>query len=268
MSSASAPTETRPSTPDDPSDPGPRPAPPLGLSGPQVAGSALAAVSAAVAASWLGVAGTVVGAALGSVFGTVGTALYSHSLATGRDAVRRTVRTSRDGRAVTVGARPRLTATLAELPWRRLVLGSAAVLVVALAALTVAEQLTGRPVSGYTGGDRTSGTTVGRVLGGPVREAEPRGVRDTTPATGPAAPSGTAPSGPAAPSGATTPTSPTPADPTGATTAQPDPAGDGGTADEGTDPAGPSPAADPTDDATEPAATTTPAAPTPGDASP
>lgn len=50
------------------------------LSMPQIAGSALAAVTAAVAASYLGVAGTVIGAAVMSVASTVATAIYTHYL--------------------------------------------------------------------------------------------------------------------------------------------------------------------------------------------
>ncbi|QYC43660.1 hypothetical protein Nocox_30380 [Nonomuraea coxensis DSM 45129] len=50
------------------------------LSVPQILGSALAAVTAAVAASFLGVAGTVIGAAVMSVASTVGTAVYTHYL--------------------------------------------------------------------------------------------------------------------------------------------------------------------------------------------
>ncbi|AQZ60190.1 Proline-rich protein [[Actinomadura] parvosata subsp. kistnae] len=50
------------------------------LSVPQILGSALAAVTAAVAASYLGVAGTVIGAAVVSVASTVATAVYTHYL--------------------------------------------------------------------------------------------------------------------------------------------------------------------------------------------
>lgn len=50
------------------------------LSVPQVLGGALAAVTAAVAASYLGVAGTVIGAAVASVATTVGSAIYTHYL--------------------------------------------------------------------------------------------------------------------------------------------------------------------------------------------
>ncbi|MFI6786932.1 hypothetical protein ACIBG4_06350 [Nonomuraea sp. NPDC050383] len=62
------------------------------LSVPQIGGSALAAVTAAVAASYLGVAGTVIGAAVMSVASTVGTAVYTHYLKrTGDQVIRRTV---------------------------------------------------------------------------------------------------------------------------------------------------------------------------------
>ncbi|MGW4470600.1 hypothetical protein [Nonomuraea sp. NPDC004354] len=50
------------------------------LSVPQIAGGALAAVTAAVAASYLGVAGTFVGAAVASVASTIGGAVYTHYL--------------------------------------------------------------------------------------------------------------------------------------------------------------------------------------------
>src|SRR6476620_6007159 len=49
------------------------------ISAAQVAGGALAAVSAAVVASFLGIGGTLVGAALGSIVASIGGALYSHS---------------------------------------------------------------------------------------------------------------------------------------------------------------------------------------------
>jgi hypothetical protein len=62
------------------------------LSVPQIGGSALAAVTAAVAASYLGVAGTVIGAAVMSVGTTIGTAVYTHYLKrTGDKVKQRTV---------------------------------------------------------------------------------------------------------------------------------------------------------------------------------
>ncbi|WP_344936109.1 hypothetical protein [Sphaerisporangium flaviroseum] len=57
----------------------------LDLSAPQIAGSALAAATAAVAASFLGVTGTVIGAAAASAATTVGNAVYTHYLKRTRD---------------------------------------------------------------------------------------------------------------------------------------------------------------------------------------
>jgi hypothetical protein len=52
----------------------------LSISTTQVVASALAAMSVAFMTSWLGTAGTIIGACLGSVIATVGTAAYSWSL--------------------------------------------------------------------------------------------------------------------------------------------------------------------------------------------
>ncbi|MFG1925664.1 hypothetical protein [Cryptosporangium sp. NPDC048952] len=52
----------------------------LGISGGQVLAGAMAASTSAVAASYLGVAGTVLGAGLGSVIATVSTAVYQKSI--------------------------------------------------------------------------------------------------------------------------------------------------------------------------------------------
>jgi hypothetical protein len=76
-----------------------QPPPKLGISLVQVLAAALAAATATIAASFLGVAGTVVGAALASVISVTGTALYSHSLRRTSSRVRQRV------------ARPGTTAT-------------------------------------------------------------------------------------------------------------------------------------------------------------
>jgi hypothetical protein len=63
----------------------------LDLSFSQVLGGALAAVTSAVAASYLGVAGTLIGAALGSVIITVGTSLYKLWLKSTNERIRKVV---------------------------------------------------------------------------------------------------------------------------------------------------------------------------------
>lgn len=62
----------------------------LGLSTAQVMGSALAAMSGAFLASWLGTTGTLVGAAVASVIATVGAAIYTHSIRRTSQVVKRT----------------------------------------------------------------------------------------------------------------------------------------------------------------------------------
>ncbi|WP_163506807.1 hypothetical protein [Fodinicola acaciae] len=63
----------------------------LDLSFSQVLGGALAAVTSAVAASYLGVAGTLIGAALGSVIITVGTSIYKLWLRSTNERLRKVV---------------------------------------------------------------------------------------------------------------------------------------------------------------------------------
>ncbi len=60
----------------------------LGLSPVQIGASALAAVTSALAASFFGVAGTLIGAAVGSVVSTVAGAMYAESLRRTRDRLR------------------------------------------------------------------------------------------------------------------------------------------------------------------------------------
>ncbi len=157
------------------------------------AGAALGAVSAAVVLSTLGTAGTLLGAALGSLCITIGGALYSHSLrmtkrrvATARDVAARraarrddtasarppgqeTPRTEPDVRtsALTTTQEQEALAgsswkqTLRELPWKRIGLVSAALFVVTLVILVVFELSIGRSVASLTGGtDADSGTSV------------------------------------------------------------------------------------------------------------
>src|SRR3954453_16825129 len=60
------------------------------LSATQVMASALAAITATVAASYLGVSGTVIGAAVASVLTVIGNAVYGHSLRSTGNRVRAT----------------------------------------------------------------------------------------------------------------------------------------------------------------------------------
>jgi hypothetical protein len=169
--SSSAPSGAAPQTPERPT---------LQLSLPQVLGSALAAATSALAASFLGVAGTLIGAVFGAVIATIGGALYSHSL--GMAALRmKVVRqvTSEDGSTVTVDTRP-LAAVRGRddrrggpdpssdakplrhgRRWIRLSTGVALGVVLALAGITAVELVMGHPVSGST----SPGTSIGQAVG-------------------------------------------------------------------------------------------------------
>src|SRR5438128_12346473 len=66
------------------------------LSAAQVAASALAAVSSAVVASFFGVAGTLIGAALASVITTVSASLYATSLKKTNERLRKVLTTGQN----------------------------------------------------------------------------------------------------------------------------------------------------------------------------
>jgi hypothetical protein len=172
--------------------------PKIEISWVQAMAGALAAVSSAVLLSTVGVAGTIIGAAIGSVAATVGGAVYSHYLAVSRDrvaaaaAARSRVRRARVDVADTepvpepepelvLGATEEPTAPSAwreavrDLPWRRLLLAAAAVFVVAMGAIVAFELISGRAVSSYTGGSDKDGprTSVPGLGGGGERKPKP-----------------------------------------------------------------------------------------------
>ncbi|THJ67949.1 hypothetical protein E8P82_03755 [Arthrobacter echini] len=175
----------------------------------QAIGSALGAVSSALLLSTLGVAGTLIGAALGSLVITIGGALYSRSLQMTRDRVLRTAERARSSRggpsggpddlsretdapASPAAAEDAPTAMPREqgirtLPWKRILGAGTAIFVVAMTLILAFELTTGRPVSSYTGGSTTeSGTSIPGFDGltGPgtgEQEESPQDPQDVTP---------------------------------------------------------------------------------------
>ncbi len=155
------------------------------------AGGALGAVSSAVLLSTLGAAGTLVGAALGSLCITVGGAVYSHYLAMTKERVAaQAIGARRSGpvrepvpvgagavppheapgrigesdlaaRADQEGSTPQM---LQGLPWKRIIAISAALFGTAMVLIVAFELSTGRAVSTYTGG--TSNPGVGTSIPG------------------------------------------------------------------------------------------------------
>ncbi len=140
----------------------------------QVTASALAAVTSAVCLSTLGTAGTIIGAALGSVFATAGAALYSYSIRVSRERVARVqaaavakVNRRRVGestaqidvmeKAEEEGRRPAWREALTRLPWKWIAMAAGAVFVITMLVLLSFELLTGRSVSTVTGGSDGGG---------------------------------------------------------------------------------------------------------------
>lgn len=223
--------------------------PRIELSTTQIAGSALAAMSGAFIVSTAGTAGTLIGAAVGSIVATVGAAAYTWSLRRTSAAVRRTAAQVRQT-ALLTNALPRTVAQgplrdgeedpaaqpdsaaaseepapgtrrdlLRSLPWGRLALVSLAVMVIGLAGITVIEAITGRPVSSLTGHGSSHGTTLGNAVGGGSAKPDRPTPKSPAPSTGPSqapAPAPTRPTqGPTAPK--PTPSAPPPAATSGPT---------------------------------------------------
>jgi hypothetical protein len=179
----------------------------------QLAGSVLAAVTAAWIASRLGVAGTLVGAALGSAVVTVTTAFYTRTLHHGRTLLVTTAsgtviqrRVDEDGQiAETLDQAaedsPVQRAEFApdepapRLHWKTIAVTTVVVLALALAAISTYELVTGSTLDG------SNGTTIGDTFGGDKGDPEP-----SDPTTSPTTtPTGTTPTTTPTPT-ATTPT--------------------------------------------------------------
>ncbi|GAB2753027.1 hypothetical protein [Nocardioides pakistanensis] len=167
----------------------------------QSAAGALAAVTSAVLLSTVGVAGTLIGAALGSLAATIGSAVYSHYLRATKErvAAAQTVAAVRIGLAqsrvreapaeaereleraqeVLEAADPDPApegwrVALAGLPWKRIALVSVGVFVAAMAVIVAFELVAGRAVSSYTGGsDADRRTSIPGVGGGAEPSAPP-----------------------------------------------------------------------------------------------
>jgi hypothetical protein len=237
----------------------------LDLSVPRIVGGALAAASAAVASSELGVAGTAIGAVLASVVISVGTALYTRPIERTSQVLRETlpvrVDASRSGSnrqelaaepsgATSVGRQPAQAVrrfgrfdgvgVSRRALWTAIAVSTLATLVLAVALLTGLEQVTGKPVSSWTGHGADSGTTLGRIFNSGSRSStgsapgsrnaqqqplnpSPQPPSPTVTVTVPTTPAASSPA-PSSPAPSTTaPTSPSPSTPTATTTTSPSP---------------------------------------------
>ena len=182
----------------------------------KVVAGTLAAVSAAVLGSFLGVAGTLAGAALASIVGTVGTEIYQRSLDRGARKLQ-TLAPAFIKAPAAVGTPEVAAATdedspshtvpeaVKEIPaavspgrsginWKRVGLAAAAVFIMAMIPLTLVEMASGRTLATLVGSSQATGTTLGTAVTGsedrkpattPATEPSetPAGDETTTPAT-------------------------------------------------------------------------------------
>ena len=158
----------------------------------QVVASALAAVTAAWIASRLGVAGTLVGAALGSFVVTLSSAFYSRTLDHGRTLLIQTERGTVIERLVDTGEvsdafseakeidSPVVGAHFVDdkpkLHWKTIIVTTAIVLAIALAAITAYELIVKHPL-----GDSGGGTTIGDTFGRGTNDQPTKAPATTTP---------------------------------------------------------------------------------------
>jgi hypothetical protein len=148
-----------------------------GINIPKVLAGALAAITVAVLGSFLGVAGTLAGAAIASVVGSVGTEIYERSLKRGAKKIQTVVAPTFIKAPAAVGT-PEVAAaseedspshTVAEsaprqIRWGRVAAAAISVFVIAMGAVTVFELVAGEPIAAAVGASSdTSGTTFGNV---------------------------------------------------------------------------------------------------------
>jgi uncharacterized membrane protein YgcG len=168
------------------------------LSVPKILAGALAAASAAVAASWLGVAGTVLGAVVASIVVSITSAVYSHPIEKSTQVIREVLPVRPDPYRLSSGSMSTETlvldssrdvggdsaepaeATSTALPansaretlshprrisWGTVVVSSVLALIVGFGALTAVEAVLGQSASSLTG-DHHGGTTIGSIFDG------------------------------------------------------------------------------------------------------
>jgi len=215
----------------------------------QASAGALAATSSAVLLSTVGVAGTVIGAAVGSVVATLGNAVYARFLIVSRERVVSARITAREGairdllrrrRGQTATSearddadvrpprdegdvRPQVPASSKSapawreslgLPWRRIAVVSVVVFLLAMAVIVAFELLAGRTVSSITGGSDGPGPRTSIPGMGGSGPADERSTPTKSPTSTPTDTGSSTPSETSTPSEGTEPTSEEATEPT------------------------------------------------------
>jgi hypothetical protein len=175
---------------------------------PKLLAGALAAVSGAVVASFLGVEGTLIGAAMVSLLVAPAEALYTHSLASAHKVARRSLvrrvgeqaGASEEG-ASEAGASQEGASQAQPQPirWQRVAVAAVLAFGIAVVAITGVETVANQPLASLFGSRSQQGgsTSVGVVVAGADRSAPPATRAPGTSTTSPAgpAPTTTAPVG-------------------------------------------------------------------------
>jgi hypothetical protein len=146
---------------------------------PKLLAGALAAVSGAVVASFFGVEGTLIGAALVSLLVAPAEAVYTHSLASAHRVARRSLvrRVGEQAGASQEGTSQEGTSQAHPQPirWQRVAVAAVAAFGLAVGAITGVEAVANQPLASLVGSrPRPEGSTsVGAVVGGADRSAPP-----------------------------------------------------------------------------------------------
>jgi hypothetical protein len=149
-----------------------KPGKPKNLTVVEIVAATLSAVSTAIAASFLGVTGTIVGAAVGSVLGTIATAFYAHSLTRGQERLR-TLRPGARRRLVPLPDPAPVVGTVygrrrrqRRQAWPIVLASTAAAFALGIGAITIGELAFGHPVSALFGKHTNGTTSIGNLPGG------------------------------------------------------------------------------------------------------
>jgi hypothetical protein len=159
---------------------------------------ALAAVSGAVVASFFGVEGTLIGAALVSLLVAPAEAVYTHSLASAHKVARRSL-VRRVGDQADVSEEGASEADPQPIRWQRVAVAAVLAFGIAVVAITGVEAVANQPLASLFGTQPRPGgsTSLGVVVAGADRSAPPATRAPGTPSTSPSgpAPTTTAPVG-------------------------------------------------------------------------
>ncbi len=167
---------------------------------PRLLASALAAVSGAVIASFFGIEGTLIGAALVSLLVAPAEALYTHSLASAHRVARRSL-VRRVGEQAGASQEDAGQARPQPIRWQRVAVAAVVAFGIAVGAITGVEAVANQPLASLLGSRPRQGgsTSVGVVVAGAARSAPPatRAPATSTVSTSPSgpAPTTTAPVG-------------------------------------------------------------------------